>query len=50
MSRRYNDYPPRRRRRTEYRRRSVFMKPSVQIMILVIVGFVVYIILQAGGK
>ena len=53
MSRRRYTYTRRRRtnRDSDYRRRrSVFMKPGVQITILIIAALVVYIILQAGGR
>jgi hypothetical protein len=49
---RRTQYSPRRRRRDpEYsRRRSVFMRPSVQITILLVAAFVVFLILQSAGK
>jgi len=42
----------RRRRRTptEYRRRSVFMRPSVQITILLVTALVIYLILQNSAR
>lgn len=42
----------RRRRRTptENRRRSVFMRPSVQITILLITALVIYLILQNSAR
>ena len=48
----YRRYRERRRRRTpaEYRRRSVFTRPSVQIAILLITALVIYLILQSGGS
>lgn len=49
MYKRYRDNRPRRRRNREYRPRSVMMRPGVQISILVIVGLIIYIILQSGG-
>jgi hypothetical protein len=51
MYRRYREYRRRpRRRNTEYRRRSVLMRPGVQIAILLVVGLIIYIILQSGGR
>ena len=53
MYRRNRDRDYRRRPRrnnTEYRRRSALMRPGVQIMILIVVGLIIYIILQSGGK
>jgi len=52
MSRRYN-YNRRRGRRkdSDYRkRRTVFMRPSVQITILLAAALIVFIILQSGGR
>lgn len=48
----YRRYKERRRRRSpnEYRRRSVFMRPPVQISILLITALVIYLILQSGGR
>jgi hypothetical protein len=46
---RYREYRHR-RRTTEYRRRSLLTRPSVQITILIVVGLIIYIILQSGGK
>lgn len=48
----YRRYRERRRRRnhTEYRRRTVFMRPSVQITIVLIAALIVFIILQSGGR
>ena len=40
----------RRRNPTEYRRRSVFMRPSVQITILLITALVIYLILQSSAR
>jgi len=51
MPRRY-EYTRRRRttrRDREYRRRSVFMRPSVQISIVLVVALIIFIILQSGG-
>jgi len=53
MRRRYNDYRSRRRHRrthTTPRRRSVMMRPSVQISVLLVVGLIIYIMLQNAGK
>jgi hypothetical protein len=49
MPRRYQT-TRRRRRDTEYRRRTVFMRPGVQITIILVVALIVFIILQSGGK
>ena len=49
MYKRYRETRPRRRRNREHRPRSVMMRPGVQIAILVIVGLIIYIILQSGG-
>jgi uncharacterized membrane protein YccC len=49
MYRRYRETRQRRRRNREYRPRSILMRPGVQIAILVIVGLIIYIILQSGG-
>ena len=52
MPRRYN-YTRRRtssRRDTDYRRRTVFMKPGVQVSILLVVALIIFIILQSGGS
>ena len=46
---RYREYRHR-RRTTEYRRRSALTRPGVQITILIVVGLIIYIILQSGGK
>ena len=40
----------RRRNSTEYRRRSVFMRPSVQITILLVTALVIYLILQNSAR
>jgi len=40
----------RRRNPTEYPRRSVFMRPSVQITILLVTALVIYIILQSSAR
>jgi hypothetical protein len=46
----YNNRGRRKRRNPEYRRwRSVFMRPSVQITILLFAALVIFIILQSGG-
>lgn len=51
MYRRYRSYREHRRRRNpEYRRRSVLTRPSVQIMILLVVALVIFILLQSGGR
>jgi len=51
MYRRYREYRRRpRRRNAEYRRRSVMMRPGVQIAILLVAALIIYIILQSGGK
>ncbi len=39
-----------RRNNTEYRRRPALMRPGVQISILVIIGLIIFIILQSGGS
>lgn len=50
MSRRYS-YPRRRRRDPDQRRRrTVFMKPGVQIGIILVAALIVYILLQSGGR
>ena len=46
---RYREYRHR-RRTTQYRRRSIMMRPGVQITILLVVGLIVYILLQSAGK
>lgn len=48
MYRRYREY--RHRRRSEYRPRSIRMRPSVQIGILLVAALIVFIILQSGGR
>ncbi len=50
MYRRYKERRYRRRSNPEYRRRSVFMRPSVQITILLVAALVVFILLQSGGR
>ena len=51
MPRRYKTTPRRRRRDPEYRRRrTVFMRPGVQISILLVAALIVFIILQMGGR
>ncbi|MEP6894306.1 MAG: hypothetical protein ABI986_01740 [Chloroflexota bacterium] len=48
---RYKEYRRRpRRNNTERRRRSVLMRPGVQISILLVAGLIIYIILQSAGK
>lgn len=49
MYRKYRDDRQRRRRNTERRPRSILKRPGVQIAILIIVGLVIYLILQSGG-
>ena len=49
MYRRYRENRSRRRSNTEPRRRSVMMRPGVQIAVLLVVGLIIYIILQGGG-
>ena len=50
MYRRYREYRQRRRRRTTDRRpRSLLKRPGVQISILLIVGLIIYLILQNAG-
>jgi rhodanese-related sulfurtransferase len=46
--RKNREYRPRRQNR-EYRPRSIWLRPSVQIGILVVVGLIVFILLQSGG-
>jgi len=49
--RKYQNYPRHRRRDPQYsRRRSVFMRPSVQITILLVAALVIYIILQSAAR
>jgi len=48
MPRRYSY--TRRRRKTSTRRRSVFMRPSVQIAILLVAALIVFVLLQSGGR
>jgi hypothetical protein len=52
MYRRYREYRQRRHRRTnsEYRRRSIWTRPSVQITIVLVTALVIYIILQSSAK
>lgn len=51
MPRRYQSNQRRRRRNPDtYRRRSVLMRPSVQITILIVTALLIYIILQSGGR
>jgi len=40
----------RRRNRTEYRRRSVLTRPSVQITILLVTALIIFILLQSGAR
>ena len=48
MPRRYS-YSRRRKRNSDYRRRrTVFMRPSVQITILLVAALIIFIILQSG--
>lgn len=49
MPRRYQS-SRRRKRDTGYRRRSVMMRPSVQITILLVAALIVFIILQSAGR
>lgn len=50
MPRRYS-YTRKRKRDPEYRRRrTVFMRPSVQIAILLVAALVVFILLQSAGR
>ena len=49
MPRRYA-YTRRRKRSTSNRRRSVFMRPGVQITILLVAALIVFILLQSGGR
>lgn len=50
MPRRYSYTRRRSRKDPEYRRRrTVFMRPSVQITILLVAALIVFIILQGGG-
>lgn len=47
----YRNRERRRRNPTEYRRRrSVFMRPSVQITILLVTALVIYLILQNSAR
>ena len=48
MYRRYRER--RRRRRSEYRPRSVFLRPSVQIAIVLVAALIVFILLSSGGR
>ena len=48
--RRYRENRRRRRSNTEPRRRSVLMRPGVQVTVLIVVGLIVYIILQSGAR
>jgi hypothetical protein len=51
MYRRYREYRQRRRyRHRENRRRSAFMRPSVQIAIVLVAALIIYIILQSSAK
>jgi len=48
----YKRYRERRRRRygSDYHGRSSWMRPGVQIMILLIVALIVFVILSSGGR
>jgi hypothetical protein len=48
--RRYRENRRRRRSNTEPRRRSVLMRPGVQVTVLLVVGLVIYILLQSGAR
>jgi hypothetical protein len=48
--RRYRENRRRRRSNTEPRRRSVLMRPGVQVTVLLVVGLVIYILLQNGAR
>jgi len=51
MPRRYTYTRRRRSRRDpEYRRRTMFMKPSVQITIVLVAALIIFVILQSAGK
>lgn len=50
MPGRYSYTRRRRRDPDQRRRRTVFMKPSVQIGILIVAAFVIFLILQSGGR
>ena len=51
MYRRYRENRRRpRRNNTENRRRWVMMRPGVQITVLLVVGLIIYVILQSGAK
>ncbi len=49
MYRRYREYRQRPRRRREYRPRSIWLRPSVQITILAVAAVVVYLLLQSSA-
>lgn len=49
MYRRYRERR-RRRNRTEYRRRTVLTRPSVQITILLVTALIIFILLQSAGR
>ena len=48
--RRYRENRRRRRSNTEPRRRSVLMRPGVQVTVLLVVGLIIYILLQSGAR
>lgn len=50
MPRRYYSTRRRRTRDTDHRRRSVFMRPSVQLTIILVAALVIFLILQSGGR
>jgi hypothetical protein len=49
MPRRYV-YTRRRRRDPDQHRRTVFMRPGVQMTILLVAALVVFLLLQSGGR
>lgn len=49
MPRRYNQDRSRRRNRETSRRRTVFMRPGVQISIVLVAALIIFIILQMSG-
>ena len=48
--RRYRENRRRRRSNTEPRRRSVLMRQGVQVTVLLVVGLIIYILLQSGAR
>jgi len=50
MYRRYRERRQYRRHNRERRPRSVMMRPGVQIAVLIVVGLIIYIILQSSGR